>query len=185
LLETLGVPFTRINSPFDEPKASDDDHAHPARYVEQMARDKAAACDLRVLEEAGHAFILSADTIVWHDGRILGKPDSEDEAQSMLRRLRGQPHQVFSGICLRRGDDYSIAHAITTVHFNRVSDAWIERYVATGEPMDKAGAYAAQGKGALLVAGIEGDFWNVVGFPLATLGRLLESHGAPVETWWR
>jgi septum formation protein len=190
LLETLGIPFTRIASSFEEPRPSDADHADPARYVEHLAREKAAACDPRVFDVviADRALVLSADTIVWHNGSVLGKPDSGADAREMLQRLRGQSHQVFTGICLRyrRGDadEYSVAHAITTVHFNDLSDNWIEHYVATGEPMDKAGAYAAQGKGALLVERIEGDFWNVVGLPLATLGRMLESLGAPVETWW-
>ena len=102
----------------------------------------------------------------------------------MLMRLRGRSHQVFTGICVRQANAYSINHEVTTVHFNNVSDNWIARYVMTDEPMDKAGAYAAQGKGALLVSRIEGDFWNVVGLPLATLGRMLEALGAPVESWW-
>lgn len=158
------------------------------RYVELLAREKAAACDRRVLDLAANSLVLSADTIVWHSGVVLGKPDSAGEASEMLKQLRGRSHQVFTGICLRhvtaQADEYMVTHAITTVHFNDLSDRWIERYVATGEPMDKAGAYAAQGKGALLVERIEGDFWNVVGLPLATLGRMLESLVAPVESWW-
>jgi septum formation protein len=189
LLETLSIPFTRIVSSFEEPKPNAADHAQPARYVEHLAREKAAACDARVLDLQQSALILSADTIVWHNGIVLGKPDDEAEAREMLKRLRGQAHQVFTGICLRQrsanSDEYSVAHAVTTVHFNNLSDQWIKRYVATGEPMDKAGSYAAQGKGSLLVERIEGDFWNVVGLPLATLGRMLDTLGAPVESWWK
>ncbi|HEX8236436.1 MAG TPA: Maf family protein [Abditibacteriaceae bacterium] len=189
LLETLGVPFTRIHSSFEEPKPTAADHANPSSYVEVLAREKAAACDTRVLNPQENSLVLAADTIVWHQGTVLGKPESEAEAGEMLRRLRGEAHQVFTGICLRHRaagtDEYSIAHTITTVHFNTLSDNWIERYVATGEPMDKAGAYAAQGKGALLVERIDGDFWNVVGLPLATLGRMLETLGVPVESWWK
>lgn len=182
LLETLGIPFKRIASPFEEPQAAAEDHAHPAHFVEHLAREKAAAVKLDA--DNAHSLVLSADTIVWHDGQILGKPTDEADARDMLLRLRGQLHQVFTGICLRHKNEYSVNHEVTTVHFNNVSDDWIARYVATGEPMDKAGAYAAQGRGALLVSRIEGDFWNVVGLPLATLGRMLEAADAPVESWW-
>ncbi len=197
LLQTLGVPFTLAAVAFDEPPPNADDHAAPALYVERLAHAKAAhcdaaSCDIEVpisnptdaLSNPTDALILAADTIVWHGGRILGKPRDEEHAREMLRCLRGQTHQVFTGVCLRRGAEYHVAHQMTIVQFTRVSDDWIARYVATGEPMDKAGAYAAQGRGALLIERIEGDFWNVVGLPLATLGRLLETVGAPIEMWW-
>jgi septum formation protein len=128
--------------------------------------------------------ILAADTVVWYGGRIFGKPRDESHAQRILTALRGETHQVYTGICLRHGDKYHVAHEATSVRFRTVSDEWITRYIASGEPMDKAGAYAAQGRGAMLIERIEGDFWNVVGLPLGCLGRLLESLGAPVETWW-
>jgi septum formation protein len=102
----------------------------------------------------------------------------------MLMRLRGKSHQVFTGVCLRRGDEFHVAHETTTVHFAPVSESWIHAYAHSGEPLDKAGAYAAQGKGAFLVSGIHGDFWNVVGLPLAMVGRLLETVAAPIEDWW-
>lgn len=185
LLQTLGVPFTLAAVAFDEPPPNADDHAAPALYVERLAHAKAAHCDVEApVSNPTDALILAADTIVWHDGQVLGKPRDEEHAREVLRCLRGQRHQVFTGICLRRGAEYHVAHQATTVQFTHVSDDWITRYVATGEPMDKAGAYAAQGRGALLIERIEGDFWNVVGLPLATLGRLLETVGAPIEMWW-
>jgi septum formation protein len=190
LLQTAGIPFQRVSSAFEEPLPSPDDHAHPARFVEELSRGKALGCDVQNLPRP--SIVLTADTIVWHDGQILVKPESEDEAVRMLSRLRGKSHQVFTGVCLRVPDNrvldenekFIVAHDVTTVHFRDVSDAWIRRYVASGEPMDKAGSYAAQERGATLIERIEGDFTNVVGLPLALLARLLETVGAPAESWW-
>ncbi len=208
ILQTLGVSFRVVKSTFEEPLPSSEDHAHPSLFVEHLAREKARMTQFATqaatqcatqLEE--NALVLSADTIVWHDGEILGKPQNPDAAISMLRRLRGQEHRVYTGVCLRRvtnenieysndhSDTYSMSHAVTTVSFNDVSegisDDWIRAYVATGEPMDKAGSYGAQDKGALLVRRIDGDFWNVVGLPLAPLSKLLREAGAPIENYWR
>ena len=198
ILQTLGVPFRIIQSAFEEPSPSAEDHARPALFVEHLAGEKARAAQVR--EDEKRALVLSADTIVWHDGEILGKPQNPDAAISMLRRLRGQEHRVYTGVCLRRvtnenieysndhSDTYSMSHAVTTVSFNDVSegisDDWIRAYVATGEPMDKAGSYGAQDKGALLVRRIDGDFWNVVGLPLAPLSKLLREASAPIEKIW-
>ncbi|HEX8833097.1 MAG TPA: Maf family protein [Abditibacteriaceae bacterium] len=197
ILQSAGIPFSVIRSTFDEPAPTADEHAHPATYVMHLARQKAEHAVFNSIPDTQKynrkTLILAADTIVWHNGEILGKPRDEAHAIEMLRRMRGQSHQVFTGICLRvvneagvneTGDEYHVTHQTTTVNFGPVSDAWIENYVATGEPMDKAGAYAAQGKGAALVEGINGDFWNVVGLPLAPLARLLETLGAPIEMWW-
>lgn len=196
ILQTLGIPFTQAASSFDEPPPTLEDEAAPALYVETLARLKAEHCVFPngVMPEAGD-LVLAADTIVWHKGKILGKPRDEAHARAMLHNLSGQEHQVFTGVCLRRivqseaaslapVHEYSCRHAATTVRFIAVSDEWIARYVATGEPMDKAGAYAAQGRGACLVERIEGDFWNVVGLPLAPLRLLLQTVKAPIEQWW-
>ncbi len=110
----------------------------------------------------------------------------------MLQRLCGQTHQVFTGVCLRRqnfvqkgaADDFLTAHEVTSVRFNEQDADWIARYVATGEPMDKAGAYAAQGQGSFLLARIEGDFSNVVGLPLGLLGRMFDEWGINYQSWW-
>jgi septum formation protein len=185
LLQTAGIPFGRISSSFEEPLPSTNNHAHPAQFVEELARGKALGCEVEALPRP--AIILTADTIVWHDGHILVKPESEREAREMLSRLRGQSHQVFTGVCLRvltEREEFLLAHDVTDVHFRHVTDEWIRHYVASGEPMDKAGSYAAQERGATLIDRIEGDFTNVVGLPLALLARLLETVGAPVESWW-
>ena len=181
------MPFTVIKSDIPEPRPTADDEGQPAAFVEKLARFKAENCLWSTPVDAGEArvVILAADTIVWHEGGILNKPRDNDEARSMLRRLRGKTHTVYTGVCLRLGDHYCIGHEATLVQFGHVSDYWIDAYVETGEPSDKAGAYAAQGKGAVLVERINGDFWNVVGLPLWKLSRMFEQIGMPLEDWWR
>lgn len=201
LLQNIGLPFTVLPNLFEEPEPNAADEANPAVYVETLARSKAAACatpsivsdDLeRALTSAPKTrirhLIITADTIVWHDGHILNKPRDANEARQMLCRLRGQTHQVFTGICLRLiepAPKYFVAHQATTVRFRDVSDAWIDAYIETGEPLDKAGAYAAQGLGATLIEAIEGDYFNVVGLPLCRLAQMLEQLGAPIESFWK
>ena len=192
LLQTLGIPFTCVPVGAEEPLPAASDELDPGHFVERLAHLKAQSCKINRIEESGaqRTVILAADTVVWHDGGILNKPRDADEAVRMLRRLRNQSHHVFTGVALRvrqpdQDDEYCLAHEVTQVTFGDASDAWIERYVATGEPMDKAGAYAAQGRGAVLIERIEGDFWNVVGLPLAKLSRMLGGIGAPLENWWQ
>lgn len=197
LVGACGVPFTVLPPHVDEPAPTAEDETQPAHYVERLAEAKAAACDVSQLMAKGQSLpptaptgiiVIAADTVVWHDGRILNKPRDGVEAQEMLRRLRGQTHQVFTGVCVRCDGSalpYQIEHEVTGVTFRDVSDAWVDCYVATGEPMDKAGAYAAQGLGALIMERIDGDFYNVVGLPLGRLGKMLSRVGAPIEMWWR
>lgn len=188
LLETLGVPFVTAAVLEAEPTPQDEDQSHPQLFVERLARHKAERCP--VPEDLPKPFaVLAADTVVWHQGCILNKPQDAAEAARMLKTLRGEWHQVFTGICVKVLSEDSppvvcTEHEMTRVQFAMVSDRWIEQYVATGEPLDKAGAYAAQGRGAALVQRIEGDYWNVVGLPLARLSRMLDALGAPLETWW-
>jgi septum formation protein len=188
LLETIGVPFVTAPLEQAEPEPDAIDQSNPQQFVERLALHKAMHCPLPDLPKP--LIILAADTVVWHNGNILNKPRDENEAVRMLQTLRGDWHQVFTGVCLKvLSEDGSAAelvqHETTKVQFADVSDQWIEQYVATGEPMDKAGAYAAQGRGAALVQRIEGDFWNVVGLPLALLARMLGDIGAPLESWWK
>ncbi len=121
--------------------------------------------------------IIGADTIVWFQNRVFGKPHSPEEAAAMLRELSGETHQVFTGVTVRRGESECSEAEMSYVHFRRLSEREIEAYVATGEPMDKAGAYGAQGKAALFVRGIDGDFFNVMGLPLCRLGQMLNMQG--------
>ena len=119
--------------------------------------------------------ILSADTVVSLDGAVLEKPIDEDDARRMLRALSGRKHEVFTGIAAVHGHDIAVDVQKTDVYFRPLSDEDIERYVASGEPMDKAGAYGAQKKGCLLIASIDGDFFNVVGLPVSRTDDMLKS----------
>lgn len=177
LLEALGLPFTVCPSPALEPAPTLADGRDPGAFVERLARLKADAIESEDL-------IIAADTVVVIDDEILGKPVDVADARAMLQRLRGRSHAVYSGICVRHGERIESAHQVTQVTFGEFSDEFIVSYVATGEPMDKAGSYAAQGKGALLVAKIEGDYWNVVGLPLFRLSQMLREFGVHIESNW-
>ena len=183
LLHSAGIPFTLAASPVEEPLPPTAEHHEPGRYVERLALLKAQACPWET-SDGSRTLILAADTIVWHEGKILGKPRDAADATAMLATLCGRAHQVFTGVCLREGDDCRVAHDTTRVSFHERDDDWIARYVTSGEPMDKAGSYAAQGRGAFLVRRIEGDFSNVVGLPMGLLGRMLNDFGVDYQLWW-
>lgn len=117
--------------------------------------------------------VIAADTIVVCGGKILGKPHSEDEAFSMLRLLSGRTHQVMTGMTLVCGENAETVTEVTDVRFRALSDREIRAYIATGEPMDKAGAYGIQGGAALFCTGMTGDYYNVMGLPVCRLGQLL------------
>ena len=121
--------------------------------------------------------IIAADTVVSIDGRILGKPQGEGAAADMLRELSGRVHEVYTGVAVIRGGEERVECERTAVRFRPLGEDEIAAYVATGEPMDKAGAYGAQGLGCLFVEGIEGDFFNVMGLPMCRLGRILSDMG--------
>lgn len=149
----------------------------PEQTVQRLAKEKAD----HVAEKLdGDAMILAADTVVVLDGHILGKPKDEDEAFAMLSALSGREHRVYTGIAVLDTEHrhWETAAELTKVRFRSLTEEEIRRYIASGEPMDKAGAYGIQNKGALLVQGIEGDYFNVVGLPLCRLGTVLrESFG--------
>ena len=121
--------------------------------------------------------VIGADTIVWVDGRPFGKPRDEEDAARMLRCLSGRSHSVYTGVAVCADGTESVSYEESRVRFRELSDEEIRRYIATGEPMDKAGAYGAQGKGSLFVQAIEGDFFNVMGLPLCRLGLMLRDRG--------
>ena len=120
---------------------------------------------------------LAADTVGALEGAVLGKPASPEEAARMLAALSGRTHQVYTGLTLAGPGAVRTEHEVTAVTFRALSGAEIAAYVATGEPMDKAGAYGIQGLGALLVQRLEGDYFNVMGLPLCRLGRMLRAFG--------
>ncbi len=123
----------------------------------------------------GDSCIISADTVVCLDGKILGKPADENEAFSMLKALSGREHTVYTGVTVIYGDKIKSFFEETAVTFWDLTEKEICDYIKTGEPFDKAGAYGIQGKGALLVKGINGDFYNVMGLPISRLKRELEN----------
>jgi septum formation protein len=156
ILEQLGLEFRVVVPEVEELTEGD-----PATVVVENALRKARAVD-------GDP-VLAADTEVVLDGRVFGKAADEAEAEEFLRELSGRTHEVWGGVAVRTGGAELTAHAVTRVTFRAFDAAW---YVATGEWQNRAGAYAIQGKGTLLVERIEGDYWNVVGLPLAELVRI-------------
>lgn len=146
----------------------------PPDYVQRTAREKARAVAAR--EDARGRPILAADTVVVIDREILEKPRDEADAAGMLRRLAGREHQVMTGVCILAAAECLFVES-TTVRFRAVDPGDIDRYVATGEPMDKAGAYAIQGGAGPMVAGLSGSYSNVVGLPMERVAAELESLG--------
>ena len=170
LLSRAGYAFEVIVSAVDETLPQG---ATPGEAVETLARRKANA----VSKQYPGAVVLGCDTVVALGGRILGKPADEQEAKAMLQSLSGNTHTVYSGVCVTDGTRETVFHTATDVTFYPLSDDTIAAYVATGEPMDKAGAYGIQGLGCVLVARIAGDYSNVVGLPLSESARVLASFG--------
>ncbi|MCH2557344.1 MAG: Maf family nucleotide pyrophosphatase [Alcanivorax sp.] len=174
LLAQIGVPFEVLRAPgIDETPAPGE---APRAYVERMAREKAAAGRAGAPDGAP---VLGADTAVVLDERILGKPDDADDALATLTLLNGREHRVISAVCLMRGDVWRLRVSETHVRLRDLDRATLAAYAATGEGLDKAGAYGIQGRGAALVAAITGSYSGVVGLPLAETVALLEWAGVP------
>lgn len=172
LLERMGLSGFQCVSPDIDERAFDG--LPPEALVRRLSAEKAAAVAGRVDPDS---LILAADTVVALDGAVLGKPDDALEAFTMLTTLSGVRHQVYTGVTVRRGDEQVTEHEVTDVTFRELGEQEIERYIKTGEPMDKAGAYGIQGYGALLIEGIHGDYYNVMGLPVCRLGRILARFG--------
>jgi len=148
-----------------------------AEAVMYIAAEKAKDAAARAEKDA---LVLAADTIVSLDGRVLGKPKTQEDAFQMLRSLSGRQHTVYTGMALRQGDRAMTDHAAAKVWFRELTDAEIHAYIATGSPMDKAGAYGAQDMAALFVEKIEGEFYTVVGLPMCRLGQMLQRFGVSI-----
>ena len=142
----------------------------PAQTVCAIALNKAKNVSLLCCD---NEIVIAADTLVYLEGRPLGKPENDNHAISMLRELSGRRHTVYTGIAVVKGDVRTTAFEQTDVFFREISDEEIRAYVKTGEPMDKAGAYGAQGRGAVFIERIEGDFFNVMGLPICRLSIML------------
>jgi len=175
ILRMVGWPFETLAVDIDESRLAGED---AAAYVERVARNKAAAA----APKASTATVVGADTVVVIENEILGKPRDGDDARRMLRLLSGRWHQVFTGVALLNGETSRVAHEVTEVKFASMGQEEVNWYVETGEPNDKAGAYAIQGLGARYIEKIEGDYYNVMGLPVRLLYRLLDSAGGSSPT---
>lgn len=175
LLAQTGVIFERIAAPIDETPFANE---NPREYVIRMAVEKAES-GWRHLEEMGLALkpVLASDTSVVLGDEILGKPLDEADAAAMLRKLSGQTHEVLTSLALRDVNGVETRLSISRVTFAELTDAQIATYVASGEPMDKAGAYGIQGLGGVFVAHLDGSFTGVMGLPLHDTAVLLAKHG--------
>lgn len=172
LLEMLGVVDLRVIP------ARGEERADPSLPPDELVMALAAGKAREVASQAGDGdVVISADTIVYHRSRVYGKPHTEAEAAEMLRALSGDTHTVYTGVCVLRDGRELRRCDKSSVRFRPIEEREIEAYIATGEPMDKAGAYGAQGKGALFVESIDGDFFNVMGLPLCMLGEMLKEQG--------
>ena len=171
LMGQIGLKFKVISPNVDEHMEG---NPSPAQLVEELSLRKARAVERQA---DGEALIVAADTVVALEGTVLGKPEDEREAFAMLSALAGNRHYVYTGVTVLRDGRAVTQHEVTTVTFRELEPDEISSYIATGEPMDKAGAYGIQGLGALLVSGIEGDYFNVMGLPVYRLGRILAGFG--------
>ncbi|MEN6519605.1 MAG: Maf family protein [Armatimonadota bacterium] len=180
LLSLICPDFEVLPSEFDESNMPSD--LPPMDHVVMSAKEKAMDVAAKVTD----GIVIGSDTVVSIDEHILGKPQDERDAARMLRMLSGRTHQVYTGIHVidvRRNERRERSgFECTDVCFRELTDGMIERYIATGEPMDKAGAYAIQGRGSVLIKGISGCYFNVVGLPVYKLGLILEESGLEALT---
>lgn len=173
LLERMGIEHFRVVTPdIDEHM---DRALPPDELVKRISAEKAQA----VARQLGDtpAVIIAADTVVALDGAVLGKPADQKDAFAMLCALSGKRHQVYTGVSVAGPQGLQSVSERTEVDFRPLTEEEIRAYIATGEPMDKAGAYGIQGYGALLIEGIRGDYYNVMGLPVCRLGRMLAQVG--------
>ncbi len=177
LLRSAGISF-------EVQPAEIPENALPGEAAKECAERLAREKGLAVARQRPHDFVLGADTVVVVEGQILGKPTDAADAARMLRRLSGREHQVITGVCLVVGGQCSVASETTVVTMSELAEKDIADYVASGEPMDKAGAYAIQGIASRWIPRIEGDYSNVVGLPVALVWRMLResSYQLPVAS---
>ena len=172
LLERIGITDFDVRVP--EVEEYFPENLTPQQVVEYISREKAeAAAALCSADE----IVITADTMVFLDEARLGKPADEADALRMLTALQGRRHTVCTGVTVRRGAEVITESESTHVYFRPATQSELRAYIATGEPMDKAGSYGVQGKGALLVEKLDGDFFNVMGLPVLRLSRMLARFG--------
>ena len=177
LMEQLGLDFDVVATDVDETRFPDEP---PAAYVERVARSKAAAV------AGDDLIVVAADTTVVHDGRVMGKPGHPEEARAMLRRIEGDGHEVFTGLAIGSWDggphlrSFVDVAEVTMLSMTEEEIVW---YVDTGEPLDKAGAYALQGLGGMFVNRVVGSPFTVIGLPIHLLPRLVSASGADLTAF--
>lgn len=172
LLTRIGLRFDVVPADIDETRQPGEE---PGIYVERVARGKALAMP------ATDAVVVAADTAVVHEGHVMGKPGHPEEARSMLRRLQGDVHEVFTGLAVATAEEVHSVVDVTVVRMLPMTEDEISDYVDTGEPMDKAGAYALQGRGGIFVESIAGSPFTVIGLPIHLLPRLVARVGADLR----
>lgn len=170
LLTRLGIKYTSMPSKIDEDGY---DYEHPEKLVQELSLAKAS----NVANVVEDALIIAADTVVAHDNKVLGKPKDEEDAKRMLQLLENDKHEVFTGLALISANDemHFLDYDVTEVFMRKVEEEEIERYIKTGEPMDKAGSYGIQGKGGIFVNKIIGSYFTVMGLPVHMLSMALKS----------
>lgn len=171
ILQAVGWPFTQTAANIDETRREAED---AIAYVKRLAQTKAET----VASQIGEGLVLGADTVVVVEGEILGQPGGDDSARRMLELLNGKWHEVLTGVALVRASAAQrtlVEHELTRVRFCEMSADEIEWYVSTGEPKDKAGAYAIQGHGGIFIREIEGDYFNIVGLPIRLVYEMARS----------
>jgi septum formation protein len=176
LLKEAGYEFEVVSPPGEEV-------AHAWFTVRELTICNAMGKAMRVAKTRPDAVVLAADTLVTIDGSVLGKPVDMDDAVRILRRLSGRTHEVWTAVCLRhatRGKSHSF-HEVSRVHFRKLNDGAIRDYLAKVNPLDKAGAYAAQGHGTEIIERIEGSYSNVVGLPMEETTRALRAFGVNIS----
>jgi len=175
ILSAVGWPFEVVTSGIDETQKPDED---PKAYVQRLALEKAEAVASKQLD----GLILAADTTVVVDNHLLGQPEDDHDAQRMLKLLSGKWHEVLTGVALIRvGGASNLGIETTRVRFAELSESEIDWYVSTGEPRGKAGAYGIQGKAALFVEEVSGDYFNIVGLPIRLVYEMIR-HQVRTET---
>jgi len=168
ILRAVGWEFETQAANIDETRRESED---AVSYVKRLAQEKAAT----IAQHVSNGIVLGADTVVVIGGEILGQPRNDDDARRMLTLLSGEWHEVLTGVALVRGESQTLVeHESTRVRFCELSREQINWYVSTGEPRDKAGAYAIQGRGAIFIEGIEGDYFNIVGLPVRRVYEMMQ-----------
>lgn len=172
MLRALGLKFEVVTSEIEEKQ-------EPTTSISELVEHNALVKARDVSKKFASGLVIGADTVVVFEGKIYGKPTDLEDARRMLRTLAGRTHQVYSGVAVVRVEDGEsrTAHAVTDVTFRCLSEEQIDRYLRMIDPLDKAGAYAIQGAGGIIIEKISGCYYNVVGLPLITLDKLLGSFG--------